>query len=336
MSDANGSAAYASLVFLGVADFARKPVAEQAGLRERLDAAVVRALAALAPADRIVADASDGVAVAVLGVPADALLLARRMRRLARGEGGEPFPIRIGVNHGPIRLGADDHGEPCLVGDGVVAGAAVAGFSAPDRILVSRSFRDALEPADPERAARLRAAGTQTDASLRSYELYSFETTGSDPGAATTGTSAFAQAESAAPPAPRRRLLLVGGASVAGILAAGIVARVARRAVQEAKRPAVVELAILPWGEVMIDGVSKGRTPPLKRLEVPPGKHTIEIRHPAHPPVALKVALDAGEELNVRHTFAPVAAPPAQSQPREPQPSRARRMWNDFRKQAGF
>ena len=57
MSDANGSAAYASLVFLGVADFARKPVAEQAGLRERLDAAVVRALAALAPADRIVADA---------------------------------------------------------------------------------------------------------------------------------------------------------------------------------------------------------------------------------------------------------------------------------------
>ena len=70
--------------------------------------------------------------------PAEALLLARRMRRLARGEGGEPFPIRIGVNHGPIRLGADDHGEPCLVGDGVVAGAAVAGFSAPDRILVSR------------------------------------------------------------------------------------------------------------------------------------------------------------------------------------------------------
>jgi hypothetical protein len=53
--------------------------------------------------------------------------------------------------------------------------------------------------------------------------------------------------------------------------------------------------------------------------------------------VALKVALDPGEELNVRHTFAPAAPPAAaQSQSREPQPSRARRVWNDFRKQAGF
>ena len=56
------NAAQASLVFLGIVDFARKPVAEQATLRERLDAAVARSIAQLDPADRIVADAPDGLA----------------------------------------------------------------------------------------------------------------------------------------------------------------------------------------------------------------------------------------------------------------------------------
>jgi hypothetical protein len=326
-----GNAAHASLVFLGIIDFARKPVAEQATLRERLDAAVARSIAQLEPADRIVADASDGLAIAILAPPSEALLTARRVRRLARGETAEPFALRIGVDHGAIRLAADDRGEPSLAGDSIATGATIAGFSGPGRILVSRAFRDALAPTDPERAVRLQPAGVETDPNLRKHELFSFE-----------GPAGDSDAVGAAAPAPRRRALILAGIAIAGLLGAGLAVRAARQNAQAAaKRPAVLALAIEPWGDVVIDGVHRGRTPPLGRIEVPPGKHTIEIRHLLQPPVTLQMQLAAGEEVAVRHSFStPAAAAPVpraqRPQPPPEQPSKVRRMWNDFRKQAGF
>jgi hypothetical protein len=323
-------------VFFGLVDFARKSVAEQASLRERLEAAVTRSIEPLYPADRIVANAPDGLAIAVLAAPSEALLAARRVRRLARGEGGEPFALRIGLDHGTIGIAQGERGEPCLAGDGIATGVAVAGFSGPGRILVSRAFRDALAPGDPERSARLQPVGTQTDANLRKHELFAFE------GLAGDGEAAATVADTA----PPRRPMILAGAAIAALLAAGVGVRIARqRAEAGARRPAIVALAIEPWGEVVIDGVSRGRTPPLARLEVPPGRHTIEIRYPPQPPVTLQVALEPGEELALRHSFAtPAAVPPVvqrQQRPQKPQPpqeqpSKVRRMWNDFRKQAGF
>lgn len=325
------NAAHASLVFLGIVDFSHRPVAEQANLRERLDAAVARSIAPLDPADRIVADTADGLAIAVLAAPAEALLAARRVRRLARGEGAEPFALRIGVDHGAIRLARDEHGEPCLAGDSVATGATIAGFSGPGRILVSRAFRDALAP-DPERSARLQPIGTQTDPNLRRHELYAFE-----------GPAGDADAAAGASAAPRRRPLLLAGLAIAGLLGAGFAVRAARKSAQDAKRPAVVALAIEPGGEIVVDGVSRGRTPPITRIEIPPGRHTIEIRHPPQQPLVLRLDLDPGEELALRHSFAtPAAVAPVQraqrppAQPAKEQPSKVRRMWNDFRKQAGF
>ena len=149
-------------------------------------------------------------------------------------------------------------------------------------------------------------------------------------------------AAGATPVRRRRRPLILAGVAAAALLGTGFAVRAARqRAQAAARRPAVVALAIEPWGEVVIDGVSRGRTPPLARIEVPPGKHTIEVRHPPQQPVALKVDLDPGEELALRHTFAAAAPPPAvrrqpPQKPPQEQPSKVRRMWNDFRKQAGF
>jgi len=326
-----GTAANANLVYFALADFARAAGADRTVLRERLDAAVARSIGALDPADRLVADAPDGLAVAVLGAPSDALLAARRVRRLARGDGADAFALRIGIDHGAIRLAADEYGEPCLAGAAVAGGAAIAGFSGPERILVSRAFRDALAPADPERAARLQSAGTQTDAGRRTHELYAYEGPAGD-GDAATGAS----------PGPRRRAYVLAGAAIAGLLGAGFVARAARRRAQAAAgRPAIVALAIEPWGEVVIDGVSRGRTPPLSRVEVAPGRHTIEIRHPQQRPLTLRLELAPAEEVALRHSFtAPSAAAPVQraqkAQKPAEQPSRVRRMWNDFRREAGF
>ena len=300
MPDAPGSTTAASVVFLTVADFVKKPAADQARIKERLEALIVRAIAPLAAADRIVADAVDGGVVAVLGSPAGALQVARRARRLAKRDAGETLALRVGVNHGALRLAADGQGELWLVGDAIRVGASIAGAAEPGRILASRSFRDALEPVDPRRAELLRPAATFADPALSALEIYAFESSAADTDAATGAVAA-----------PWRRRAVVATLLAAAILAAGVGVREWRRAAALAKRPAVVALAISPWGEVLIDGERRGKSPPVTRLEVGAGRHTIEIRHPEQPPVTVQVALSPGEEIAVKHTFAPPPPPPA-------------------------
>ncbi len=330
MPDAPATAAAASVLFLNVPGLAKRPAAEQARVKERLEALAERAIAPLAAPERIVADQVDGIAVAVLDSPADALQVARRARRLAARQGRESLPLRVSLNHGPLRVAPDDRGELWLLGEAIATGAAIAAAAEPGRIFASRSFRDALQPVDPDRAAHLRPAGTVTDGASRPHEVFTFEPSAVDLGA-TVGPGGRR----------RRRLFVIGGLSVAGLLAAGLAARAARRAAARARRPAVVELAIAPWGAVFIDGESKGRSPPLERIEVGPGRHTIEIRHPPQPPVTVQVDLDPGEELTVRHSFATPAPKPALARkpappPAPEKPSAIRRAWNDFRKSLPF
>ena len=64
-----------------------------------------------------------------------------------------------------------------------------------------------------------------------------------------------------------------------------------------------VELAVAPWGEVLVDGASRGVSPPLRVLEVAPGLHTVEIRNSTFPAHVEKVQLKAGEAVRIRHRF---------------------------------
>ncbi|HEX8478608.1 MAG TPA: hypothetical protein VF663_09750 [Telluria sp.] len=45
---------------------------------------------------------------------------------------------------------------------------------------------------------------------------------------------------------------------------------------------AIYQLQIKPWGTVYVDGVERGASPPMKRLALTPGPHTIRITHPKH------------------------------------------------------
>ena len=40
------------------------------------------------------------------------------------------------------------------------------------------------------------------------------------------------------------------------------------------------QLQIKPWGVVYVDGVDRGTSPPVRRLALTPGRHTIRITHP--------------------------------------------------------
>jgi hypothetical protein len=64
-----------------------------------------------------------------------------------------------------------------------------------------------------------------------------------------------------------------------------------------------LELAVNPWGEVFVDGKSRGLTPPLRTVEISPGSHTIEIRNSTFPVHVQKVVIKPGDAVKIRHKF---------------------------------
>jgi hypothetical protein len=72
--------------------------------------------------------------------------------------------------------------------------------------------------------------------------------------------------------------------------------------------PATLRLDIKPQGEIYIDGATKGKSPPLTSIQIAPGRHKIEIRRAGSSPLVLQVEAGPGEELSIRHSFAPPAA----------------------------
>jgi len=57
---------------------------------------------------------------------------------------------------------------------------------------------------------------------------------------------------------------------------------------------AAYRLQIQPWGVVYVDGVDRGVSPPVKRLVLPPGRHTIRIANPNFHDRVLEVDTSAG------------------------------------------
>jgi serine/threonine-protein kinase len=64
-----------------------------------------------------------------------------------------------------------------------------------------------------------------------------------------------------------------------------------------------IVLAVSPWGEVYVDGRLRGTTPPLAEVELPPGRHRVEIRNSAQLPFHTFVELQAGQTQPIRHSF---------------------------------
>jgi serine/threonine-protein kinase len=62
-------------------------------------------------------------------------------------------------------------------------------------------------------------------------------------------------------------------------------------------------IAVTPWGEVFVDGRSRGVSPPLTEIKLAPGRHTIEIRNTTLDPHAETVDIKADETLKIKHKF---------------------------------
>ncbi|MDH4093242.1 MAG: PEGA domain-containing protein [Betaproteobacteria bacterium] len=64
-----------------------------------------------------------------------------------------------------------------------------------------------------------------------------------------------------------------------------------------------VQLSILPWGEVFVDGKSRGVSPPLRTLEMPAGAHTIEVRNTSFPAYTKRIDVRSGKSVRISHRF---------------------------------
>jgi class 3 adenylate cyclase len=311
-----------SVLFLDIIEYSRKPVAEQLQLKQAFNRSLATALEQVPQRDRIILDTGDGAAVTFMGDPEDALFAALTVRNMA-----SEVPVRLGVNLGPVRLVKDLNGQMNIIGDGINVAQRVMSFARPGQLLVSRSFYEVVSCLSRDYLNLFRHEGSRTDKHVREHEVYSV--VGGTPttrrlahtesqimardGGWLAGSGPLGLRRSALVAAPLAFLLLVGG----GVAARSIMesAPATSKVAAAEKRPAApekplapgttgrLELAVLPWGEVVIDGKSRGVSPPLRELEIAPGSHTIELRNSTFPSHVEKIEVKAGAEVRIRHRF---------------------------------
>jgi class 3 adenylate cyclase len=365
-----------SVLFLDIAEYSRKPVAEQLQLKQAFNRILGEALDQVAPRDRIILDTGDGAAVTFMGDPEDALFSAMSMRDMCG-----TVPVRLGVNLGPVRLVKDLNSQMNIIGDGINVAQRVMSFSRPGQLLVSRSCYEVVSCLSRDYANLFHHEGSRTDKHVREHEVYSV--VGGTPTArrvpeteskfsalangsgwlagqgplglrrtslaaapllflALIGTGLAARAvmgpdePEKAVAAPRKAPAKVASAPAAPKPAveapkavqprapvvekkAVVVAKAESKAAPKpvvvaaapaappapaaAAGPARIDLAVNPWGEVFIDGKSRGVSPPLRTLELSPGSHTIEIRNSTFPSHTQKVDIKPGDAVKIRHRF---------------------------------
>jgi hypothetical protein len=84
-------------------------------------------------------------------------------------------------------------------------------------------------------------------------------------------------------------------------LAAGVPAAGADN--EEPERSADYKLLIKPWGTVYVDKQELGISPPLKRLLLSPGRHTIRIANPSFPDQIFTIDADISRPGRIEHDF---------------------------------
>lgn len=67
--------------------------------------------------------------------------------------------------------------------------------------------------------------------------------------------------------------------------------------------PATLVFAVQPWGEIFVNGRSRGVSPPMKSLKLDPGKYKVEVRNSTFPVYVENLDLKTRDEVTVRHRF---------------------------------
>jgi hypothetical protein len=68
-------------------------------------------------------------------------------------------------------------------------------------------------------------------------------------------------------------------------------------------RTGKIRLSIRPWGEVVVDGKSRGVSPPLKELSIAEGRHRIQIRNGDFAGYDSELDIKAGGKDEIAYSF---------------------------------
>ncbi len=118
----------------------------------------------------------------------------------------------------------------------------------------------------------------------------------SAPAPTTTTTPAPAAAAASAEPGPR----------VASELAPGVAPGASEPVAQTPPPPAppvTVSVAVRPWGEVLINGRSRGVSPPLRELSLAPGRYQVTLRNASAGDHRMTLTVTAGRPASIVHEF---------------------------------
>jgi class 3 adenylate cyclase len=156
-----------SVLFLDIAEYSRRDVAEQVRIKQRFNKVLMEALETVDPAERVVIDTGDGAAIAFLGDPERALYVG-----LGIFDSAGELPVRMGINLGPVSLMKDINEADNVIGDGINVAQRIMGFAQAGELLVSRSFYDVVSRLSEDYASMFQSGGLRKDKHERAHEVY--------------------------------------------------------------------------------------------------------------------------------------------------------------------
>ena len=157
-----------SVLFLDIANYSQRGVAEQIRLKQSFNAVLAASLETVDERERVIIDTGDGAAIAFLGDPESALFTA-----LAIFDNVGELPVRMGINLGPVYLSRDINGQQNVIGDGINVAQRIMSFAEAGELLVSRSFYEVVLLLSGEYATMFKPQAARTDKHNRSHEVYS-------------------------------------------------------------------------------------------------------------------------------------------------------------------
>lgn len=260
MEESGNKTIMCSVLFLDIAEYSRKQVAEQISLKEGFNSFLSKAIRNVPINDRIILDTGDGAAISFLGDVGDALQVALSLRESFFQEGvlmTPPLLVRMGINLGPVRLVKDINGQPNIVGDGINVAQRVMGFSDTGQILVSRSYYDAVSRLSQEYAGMFHYQGSRTDKHVREHEIYAIGYPGelTDTWRVSAGGPLQAVRNAFQNASAMQRALYVGMSAIAMVLLVAALVKILHR--QPEPSPQVAETPAQPVAAPAVSGVAE-------------------------------------------------------------------------------
>ena len=176
MNDRLNKTSIFSIVFLDIIDYSKKSDSEQIDVKIQFNDLISRSLKSVAQTDRIILDTGDGVAIALMGSPEDAMFVALTIRDgILNSNVNNPTAlyVRFGINLGPVRIVSDINGQPNIIGDGINVAQRIMSFAQANQILVSRSYYEVTSRLTLEFSEMFDYSGIKHDKHVREHEVYS-------------------------------------------------------------------------------------------------------------------------------------------------------------------